>query len=203
MAQCRTCTTYNDTQRAPCRQGQSSTRRFYLQSTLNCNMTSAGHAYLLRSALCSMPWSRLLYGRRRWVFLEKKLLSVCSGYRPGESLWLHSNGVNGKPTFHRRANLSWLFKICNYFGEIAAGSRKSLTMIKPKRRFFWEKDPLWANFLKCFPNLPQSTRKHVFFWKFREIWPTGSRWNRALFNEQKKNKNSARDPAAASARIAP
>jgi len=46
------------------------------------------------------------------------------------------------------------------------------------------------------------TRKHVFLCKFREIWPTRSRRNRALFNGQK-NKISARAPAAASARIAP
>jgi len=66
------------------------------------------------------------YGRRKEYFWEKKLLSVCAGYRPGESLWVHFNGVNGKPTFHRRTNLSWLSKICNRFGEIDSGSRKSL-----------------------------------------------------------------------------
>ena len=76
---------------------------------------------------------------------------LCAGYRPGESLWVHSDGVNGKSTFHRRSNLSWLSKICYRFGEIAAGSQ----------------------------------------------------WNRALFYGQKKNKISARPPAAASARIAP
>jgi len=123
------------------------------------------------------------------------------GYRPGESLWVHSNGVNGKPTFHGRSNLSWLSKICNHFGEIAAGSRKSLTLIKQKC-FFWEKDPLRANFHKCFPKRHMRIRKHVFLCKFRVIWPTGSRWNRALFNGQK-NKISARAPAVASARIAP
>jgi len=47
------------------------------------------------------------------------------------------------------------------------------------------------------------TRKHVFLCKFREIWPTGSRWNRALFNGQNKYEISARAPAAASERIAP
>jgi len=78
-------------------------------------------------------------------------------------------------------------EICNRFGEIATGSRKSLTSIKPKWRFFWgKKDPLRANFHKCFPNAPQRTRKHVFLCKFREMWPTGSRCNRALFNGQKK-----------------
>jgi len=78
---------------------------------------------VLRYAACREVVS---HGRRRRVFLGEKLLSVCEGYRPGESLWVHSNGVNGKPTFHRRSNLSWLSKICNHFGEIAAGSRKSL-----------------------------------------------------------------------------
>ena len=128
---------------------------------------------------------------------------LCAGYRPGESLWVHSDGVNGKSTFHRRSNLSWLSKICNRFGEIAARSRKSLTSIKPNGGFLGKKDPLRANFHKCFPKPQQSTRKHVFLCKFREIWPTGSRWNRALFNGPKKNKISARPPAAASARIAP
>jgi len=134
------------------------------------------------------------------IFLGKKLLSVCAGYSPGESLWVHSNIVNGKSTFHRRSNLSWLSEICNHFGEIAAGSRKSLTLIKQKWKFFGEKDPLRANFHKCFP---KRTRKQVFLCKFREIWPTGSRWNRALFNGPTKNKIPARAPASASARIAP
>ena len=59
---------------------------------------------------------------------------------------------------------------------------------------------------QIFTNVPKSqqrTRKHVFLCKFCEIWPTGSRWNRALFNVQKNNKISARRPEAASARIAP
>ena len=57
---------------------------------------------------------------------------------------------------------------------------------------------------QIFTNVPkpqQTSRKHVFLCKFREIWPTGSRWNRALFNGQKKI--SALPPEAASARIAP
>jgi len=44
------------------------------------------------------------------IFSTKKLLSVCAGYRPGESLWVHSDGVNVKPTFHRRSDLSLLNK---------------------------------------------------------------------------------------------
>jgi len=166
-------------------------------------MTSSGHAYLLRSALCSMPWSRLLYGRRRRVFWGKKLLSVCGGYRPGESLWVHSNGVNGKPTFHANK------PTCHDFLRFVIISEK----LRPEvgNRWLWsskmqvflaKKDPLRANFHKCFPKPHMRTWKHIFLCKFREIWPTGSRWNRALFNGQQQ-KNSARAPAAASARIAP
>ena len=84
---------------------------------------------------------------------------------------------------------SWLSKICNHFGEIDSGSRKSLTLIKQKWSFFGEKHPLRANVHKCFPKPHMRTRKHVFLCKFREIWPTGSRWNRALFNGQKKQQN--------------
>ena len=47
-----------------------------------------------------------------------------------------------------------------------AGSRKSLTLIKQKWRFFGKKDPLLANFHKCFPKPPQSTWKHVFCGNF-------------------------------------
>jgi len=93
-------------------------------------------------------------------FWGKKLLSVCGGYRPGELLWVHSNGVIGKPAFHRRANLSWLSKICNCFGEIAAVSRKSLTLTKPKWRFFGKKDPL--HFHKCFPSPTEHTETRLF-----------------------------------------
>jgi len=52
--------------------------------------------------------------------------------------------------------------------------------------FLGKKYPLRANFHKCFPKPHMRTRKHVFLCKFREIWPTGSRWNCALFNGQEK-----------------
>jgi len=66
---------------------------------------------------------------------------------PREWLWVDSNGTDGKPTFHRRANLSSRSKICNHFREIAAWSRKSLTMIK----VFLEKKTPWGQiFKKCF-----------------------------------------------------
>ena len=97
-------------------------------------MTSSSHAYLQHAVKSSrMDVVESVLG--------EKLLSVCAGYRPGESLWVHSNGVNGKSTFHRRSSLSWLSKVCNHFGEIDSRSRKSLTLIKQKWRFFGKKRP--------------------------------------------------------------
>jgi len=118
----------------------------------------------------------------------KKLLSVCAGYRPGESLWVHSNGVNGKPTFHRQPNLSWLSKICNRFGEIDSGSRKSLTSIKPKWRFFGKKDPLRANFHNVFQKphrLHGNTSFCANFVKFGR--PEVGEIARCLMDEKKQN----------------
>jgi len=92
-------------------------------------------------------------------------------------IWVDSNGTDGKPTFRRRANLSWLSKICIHFREIVAWSRNSLTTFMHLLTFL-EKDPLRANFQKCFPK--------GFMCKFREIWLTWNRWNRALFTGQKK-----------------
>jgi len=70
-------------------------------------------------------------------------------YRPGEWLWVDSNGTDGKPTFHRRANLSWLSAICIHCGEIAAWSRKSLTMITYRLRFL-KKTPYGHIFTNVF-----------------------------------------------------
>ena len=61
----------------------------------------------------------------------------------------HSTGV---PTCHD-------FEICNRFGEIAAGSRKSLTSFKPKWRFFLEKRPLAGKFSQLFPKSPTEHTK--------------------------------------------
>jgi len=98
---------------------------------------------------------------------------------------------------------------CHDFPRFVIISEKSILEVGSRWRksptfwgFFGKKDPLGANFHKCFPKRHMRTQKHVFLCKFREIWPTGSRWNRALFNGQK-SKNSARAPVVASARIAP
>ena len=69
------------------------------------------------------------YRHRRRVFWGAKLLSMCVG--SGESLWVHSNGVDGKSTFHRQSNLSWLSKICNDFGMNQ--SRKLLNHVKSRK----------------------------------------------------------------------
>jgi len=165
-------------------------------------MTSSGHAYLQRSALCSMPWSRLVWRRRRVFFCERVLFAwpACC---PGEWHWVDSNGKYGKPTFHRRANLSWLSAICFHLGEIAwleVGSRWRWS-----RTFwgFWKKRPLTGKLSKIGSKRIHADAGTHIVYKFREIWPTGSRWNRMLLTWQNKNKISACAPALASARIAP
>jgi len=87
---------------------------------------------------------------------------------PGEWLWVDSNGTDEKPTFHRRGNLSWFSKICNHFREIAAWSRKSLTMIT----VFWKKDPLRASFQKIIPKGFTMSQNHVLCANFVKFgWP--------------------------------
>jgi len=105
----------------------------------------------------------------------------CRACWPGEWLWVDSNGTDGKPTFHRRANLSWFSKICNQFREIAAWSRKSLMMIT----FFLEKRPLKGKFSKNYSERIHHVTEPRLVCKFREIWLTGNRQSRALFTWQK------------------
>ena len=116
---------------------------------------------------------------------------------PGEWLWVDSNGTDGKPIFHRHVSLSSLSKICNHFREIAAWSRKSLTMIK----VFWKKTPEGQIFKKKFRK--DSPRHGI-------TYCVQISWNLADWKSAKscvvyltKNKTSARSPALASARIAP
>ena len=94
-------------------------------------------------------------------FWGKKLLSVCGGYRPGESLWVHSNGVNRKPTFHANK------PTCHDFPRFVIISEKLRPEVgnryfdQAKWRFFWQKRPLRANFHKCFPKSDMETRLFV------------------------------------------
>jgi len=118
--------------------------------------------------------------------------------RPGE-FWVYSKGADGKPTFRRLANLSWLFEICNHFGDIAAWSPKSLKMVAQNLPF-WKKVLLRANFQKMFSERIHHLSDPRLVCKFREIWLNGNRQSRALFTS---HKNLPRAPAFASERIAP
>jgi len=103
-------------------------------------------------------------------------------YRPWELLWVDSNGMDGKPTFLRHANLSWLSKICIHFGENVAWSQKLFTTFKQKR-------PLTGKFSKMFSKRVHADIDPRLVCKFREIWPTGSWWNRTLLTKQKEQEN--------------
>ena len=118
---------------------------------------------------------------------------------PGEWLWVDSNGTDGKPTFHRRAKLSWFSKICNHFWEIAAWSRKSLIMIT----VFWKKNyPLRANFQKIILKGFTMSQNHVSCANCVKFgWPEMGKVVSCL--PDKKNKTAASSPALASAQIAP
>jgi len=66
---------------------------------------------------------------------------------------------------------------------MAAWSHKTLKNFENVLRFF-EKGPLKIKISKlCFESLHLDTDRLVVF-KFREVWPTGNRWNRALHTWQ-------------------
>jgi len=93
-------------------------------------------------------------------------------------------GMDGKPTFHRRANLSWFSKICNQFREIAAWSQKSLMMIT----VFWKKDPLRANFQKIILKGFTTSQNHVLCANFVKFgWPEIGKVVRCLPDKKKQN----------------
>jgi len=74
-------------------------------------------------------------------------------------------------------------------------------LIKPKWRFFGKKDPLRANFHKCFPSPHRAHGNTSFYANFVKFGrPEVGEIARYLMA---KNKISARAPAPASARIAP
>ena len=112
--------------------------------------------------------------------------------------WFH--GTNGKPTFHRLANLSWLFEICNHFGDIAAWSPKSLKTVA-QIAFFEKKVPLQANLHKCFPKGFVASQIHVLCAIFVEIGR--SEIGKVVRYLPDKNTSSPRSLTLASARIAP
>ena len=78
--------------------------------------------------------------------------------------------------------------ICNHCGVMAACSRKTWKNFWEIFCVFWKNDPSGYNFLKfCSGRFYLETDRRVVF-KFREIWPTGNQWNRALFIWQKTKK---------------
>jgi len=81
--------------------------------------------------------------------------SLCTACRPGEWLWIDSNGINGKPTFRRRANQSWCSATCNHFAVIAAWSRWRCSC---KSWPFWKKTPYGQIFTNVFPKGSPSLR---------------------------------------------
>ena len=103
--------------------------------------------------------------------------------------WVDSKGTDGKPTFRRLANLSWLSEICNHFGDIAAWNPKSLKTVAQKLPF-WKEVPLRANFQKCFrkdsPPL-RSTSCVQISWNLADQKSVKS----CVIYQTKKNKNLA------------
>ena len=99
------------------------------------------------------------------------------------------------PTVSMESQHSTGSPVCHDFPRFVIVLEKSVPEVGNcwrKSPTFWgflEKDPLWANFHKCSPKWQMWARKHVFLCKFREIWSTRSRWNRALYNGQEKEQN--------------
>jgi len=67
---------------------------------------------------------------------------------------------------------------------MAAWSRKTLNFFR-NCCVFWINDFFGKIVKILFKSFHRGTDRHVLF-KFREIWPTGNRWNRALLTWQKK-----------------
>jgi len=117
-------------------------------------------------------------------FFCEKNCSLCAGVTG------QGNHFEFIPTVSMESQYSTGVPTCHDFPRFVIFSEKSRPEVGNRwlwsnQIFFCEKDPLRANFQKCFPKPHMRTRKHVFLCKFREIWSTGSRWNRTLFNGQK------------------
>jgi len=116
--------------------------------------------------------------------------------------WFQRYGTNGKPAFRRRANRSWLSANCIHFADIAAWSRKSLTIFTQKLTFLERKTTYGQIFTMFFR---KDSWRHRSTYCMRISWNLANRKSvsrRALLTRQKNN-ISARSPALTSARIAP
>jgi len=137
------------------------------------------------------------------VISHSKVHSVCALYRPGEWLWVDSNGTSGKATFRRRANCHDfpLFVIISKKSRPEVGSRWR-NLFAQKLTFFGKKTPCGHIFINVF-------RKDL--WRHRSMSCVRISWKLAhlksvksrVAHQTKKNKISAGAPALASARIAP
>jgi len=77
--------------------------------------------------------------------------------------------------------------IYNHSGVMTAWCRKML--IKNLFCVFWKKRPITDKYSKfCYESIHRHTDRHVVF-KFREIWPTRNRQDRALLTWQGKKQN--------------
>jgi len=114
-------------------------------------------------------WGRFLYGV----------------YRPGEWLWLDSNGKMETRNPVEGYFDSEVPAIFNHFGVMAAWSRKSLIFLEICA-VFGKTIPCGKIFKIQFQKFLSRRRlTDVLCFKLREIWPTESQWNRA-FTWQKK-----------------
>ena len=121
------------------------------------------------------------YGRRKRVFLGNNC-SPCAG------VTCQGNHFEFIPTVSMKSQHSTGGPTCHDFARFVIVSEKSIAEVGNR----WLRSSQNGGFHKCFPKPQQTSRKYVFLCKFREIWPSESRWNRALFNGQKKHNFGSR-----------
>jgi len=64
---------------------------------------------------------------------------------------------------------------------------QDVKFLKTFLQLFLEKRPIIVKFSKyCYESFHRNTDRRVMV-KFRDIWPTGNRWNRALLTSKKQN----------------
>ena len=122
-------------------------------------------------------------------------------YRPGEWLWIDSNGKNENRHPVEGSFGNEFPSICNHCGVMAAWSGKTLEKILIFFAFLVKR--LLTEKLSKFysESFHRDTDRRVVY-KFCEIWPPENRKSRALFTD-KKNKISFDSPALTIVRIAP
>jgi len=109
--------------------------------------------------------------------------SVWPACCPGEWLWVDSNGNHGKSIWSNRSSVFIDLYRSGVMGPVVA----SLCRFFPKSCLFGKKRPLTEKFSKfCYKRIHRLADSRLVC-KFRENWPIGSRWNRALLTWQKQN----------------